>query len=34
MGQSGESEVSSDGKVGETDVNIQGSNVIAPACVN
>jgi hypothetical protein len=34
MGQLGESGVSSDGKVGERDVDIRGSKVVAPACVD
>jgi hypothetical protein len=31
-GQVGEMRVSSDGKVGERDVDIRGSKVVAPAC--
>jgi hypothetical protein len=34
VGQLGESGVSSDGKVGERDVDIRGSKVVAPTCVN
>jgi hypothetical protein len=34
MGQLGENGVSSDGKVGERDVDIRGSKVVAPACVD
>jgi hypothetical protein len=34
VGQLGESGVSSDGKVGERDVDIQVSKVVAPICVD